>query len=188
MATAGDIKSGSVMRYKNDIWVVSEFQFVNPGKGSAFVRTKMKNVKTGKVVENTFKSNETVDFVEMDRKSIQFTYGDSDKMTFMDMKTYDEITIPKELIGSKVGLIKEGVELDGWFFEGACLSINLPKKVKLTVTEAPPAVKGDSSSGNVTKEVTLETGMKVQAPIFIKVGDILVLSTDDSKYVERYKQ
>lgn len=187
MASAGDIKNGVVMNYKNDIWFVDSFQHVNPGKGSAFVRAKLKNVKTGKVLENTFKSNETVEFVDMDRKNLQYTYNDGSVWHFMDSDTYDEITLTKEQLGEKAGLIKEGQEVDGWFYEGECLSINMPKKVTLEVVEAPPAVKGDSSSGNVTKEVTLETGYKVKAPIFIKKGEKIILSTDDGSYVERAK-
>lgn len=187
MAQAGEIKRDSVMRYKDAIWVVSDFQHVNPGKGSAFVRAKLKNVKTGKTLENTFKSNETVEFVSMDRKNIQYTYNDGSVWNFMDTDTYDEIQIEKDRLGEKVGLIKEGMEVDGWFYEGECLVVNMPKKVTLEVTEAEPAVKGDSSSGNVTKEVTLETGMKIQAPIFIKIGDKLVINVDKMEYVERAK-
>lgn len=187
MASVNDIKRDSVMRYKNEIWVVADFQHVNPGKGSAFVRAKLKNVKTGKALENTFKASESVEFVEMDRKNLQYTYNDGSVWHFMDTDTYDEISLTKEQLGEKAGLIKEGQEVDGWFYEGECLVINMPKKVTLKVVEAPPAVKGDSSSGNVTKEVTLETGMKVQAPIFIKEGDELILNTDDGKYVERAK-
>lgn len=187
MAQAGEIKRDSVMRYKNEIWVVSDFQHVNPGKGSAFVRAKLKNVKTGKALENTFKSNENVEFVSMDRKNIQYTYNDGETWNFMDTDTYDEITLSKEQLGEKAGLIKEGMIVDGWFYEGECLVVNLPKKVTLEVVEAEPAVKGDSSSGNVTKEVTLETGMKIQAPIFIKEGDKLVINTDKIEYVERSK-
>jgi len=187
MALAGEIKNGSVLHYKGDIWMVSSFQQVNPGKGSAFVRAKLKNVKTGKALENTFKTNEAVDFVEMDRKNLQYTYNDGSTWNFMDTDTYDEITLTKEQLGEKAGLIKEGQEVDGWFYQGECLSINMPKKVTLEVKEAQPAVKGDSSSGNVTKEVVLETGMRVQAPIFIKEGDKIILSTEDGKYVERFK-
>lgn len=186
MASAGEIKRDSVLRYKNEIWVVSDFQHVNPGKGSAFVRAKLKNVKTGKALENTFKSNETVEFVEMDRKNLQYTYNDGSTWNFMDTDSYDEITLSKEQLGEKAGLIKEGQEVDGWFYEGECLVINMPKKVTLEVVDAPPAVKGDTSN-NVTKEVTLETGYKVKAPIFIKTGDKLILSTEDGSYVERAK-
>jgi len=187
MASAGEIKRDSVLRYKNEIWVVSDFQHVNPGKGSAFVRAKLKNVKTGKALENTFKSNETVEFVEMDRKNLQYTYNDGSVWNFMDTDSYDEITLSKEQLGEKAGLIKEGQEVDGWFYEGECLIINMPKKVTLEVVDAPPAVKGDTSN-NVTKEVTLETGYKVKAPIFIKTGDKLILSTEDGSYVERAKE
>lgn len=187
MASVNDIKRESVLMFKGEPHLVVEFQHVNPGKGSAFVRTRLKNVKSGKVLENTFKSAESVDFVEMDRKTMQYTYSDGENLNFMDTSSYEEIVVPKERLGEKAGLIKEGQEVDGWFYEGECLSINLPKKVTLEVVEAPPAVKGDSSSGNVTKEVTLETGYKVRAPIFIKAGDKLILSTEDGSYVERAK-
>jgi len=185
MASVNDIKKDTVMRYKGDIWMVADFQHVNPGKGSAFVRAKLKNMKTGKSLENTFKASETVEFVEMDRKNLQYTYNDGSVWNFMDTDTYDEIALTKEQLGDKAGLIKEGQEVDGWFYEGECLTINMPKKVTLEVVEAEPAVKGDSSSGNVTKEVTLETGYKVRVPIFVKEGDRIILSTEDGSYVER---
>jgi elongation factor P len=185
MSSVNDIKKDSVIRFKGDAWMVTDFQHVNPGKGSAFVRTKLKNMKTGKVQDNTFKAAENVEFLELDRKSLQYTYNDGQNWYFMDASTFEEIFIPKERIEDKAGYLKEGMELDGWFLEGECLSVNLPRKITYKVVEATPAVKGDTSSGNVTKEVTLETGMKINVPIFIKQGDEIVVNTDEGTYVER---
>jgi len=184
MASVNDIKKESVLIFKGEPHVVIEFQHVNPGKGSAFVRTRLKNARTGKVFEQTYKSSESVDFVELDRKHLQYTYSDGGNWYFMDQDSFDEIFLSKEMLGEKTSYLKEGSEIDGFFYQGECLNVVLPKKVALEVKEAMPAVRGDSS-GNITKEVTLENGHKIQAPIFIKPGDKLVINTETGEYVER---
>lgn len=187
MPSVNDIGKDKVLMFKGEPHMVVEFQHVNPGKGSSFVRTRLKNARTGKVIENTYRAAESVDFVDLDRKKLQYTYNDGTNWHFMDQQTFDDVFVSKEVLGEKAGLLKEGQELDGWFYEGECLNVVLPKKLVLKVTEAYPAVKGDSS-GNITKEVTLETGHKVAAPIFIKVGDLLSINTETGEYVERANQ
>lgn len=184
MSTVNDISKESVLMFKGEPHVVVEFQHVNPGKGSSFVRTRLKNARTGKVFDNTYKAAESVDFVDLERRNLQYTYNDGSKWHFMDQASYEEVSIPKDVLAEKTNYLKEGQEIMGWFYEGECLNVVLPKKLVLEVTEAYPAVKGDSS-GNISKEVTLETGYKVQAPIFVKVGDKVSISTESGEYVER---
>jgi elongation factor P len=184
MPSVNEISKETVLMFKGEPHVVIEFQHVNPGKGSAFVRTRLKNARTGKVFENTYKSAETVEFVDLERRNLQYTYNDGTNWYFMDQATFEEVFIPKELLGDKVNYMKEGLEITGWFYQGECLNVVLPKKIVLKVTEAFPAVKGDSS-GNISKEVTLETGYKVGAPIFIKTGDLVSINTETGEYVER---
>lgn len=184
MASVNEISKDKVLMFKNEPHIVVEFQHVNPGKGSSFVRTRLKNARTGKVFEQTYKAAESVDFVDLDRKTLQYTYNDGTNWHFMDRETFDDVFIPKDVLGEKTNYLKEGQEIDGWFYGGECLNVVLPKKMVLKVTEAYPAVKGDSS-GNITKEVTLETGYKIAAPIFIKVGDLVSINTETGEYVER---
>ena len=187
MPSVNEISKESVVMFKDEPHIVVEFQHVNPGKGSSFVRTRLKNARTGKVFDNTYKAAESVEFVDLDRRNLQYTYNDKKNWSFMDQASYEEVSIPGEVLGDKVNYLKEGQEITGWFYNGDCLNVALPKKMVLKVTEAYPAVKGDSS-GNITKEITLETGYKVAAPIFIKVGDLVSINTETGEYVERANQ
>lgn len=180
-----DIKKDAYIMFKDGINNIVDFQHVNPGKGSAFVRTRLKNVETGKVLEHTFKSGEALEFVELDRANMQYTYKDADNYYFMDNASYEQYGIPVDLIGDKGGYIKEGQTVQVLLHNGRPLSIQLPMKLTFTVTEAMPAVKGDTSGGRVMKEVTLDTGMKIKVPIFIEQGEKVVVNTDNGEYVER---
>ncbi|WKZ28682.1 MAG: elongation factor P [Patescibacteria group bacterium] len=187
MPSVNEINKESVVMYKDEPHIVVEFQHVNPGKGGSFVRTRLKNARTGKVFENTYKAAESVEFVDLERRNLQYTYNDGKNWFFMDQASFEEIFIPKEVLAEKANYLKEGQEIQGFFYEGECLNVVLPKKMVLKVTEAFDAVKGDSS-GNITKEVTLETGYKIKVPIFIKEGDLLSINTDTGEYVERANQ
>lgn len=187
MPSVNDISKESVVMFKDEPHVVVEFQHVNPGKGSSFVRTRLKNARTGKVFENTYKAAESVEFVDLERRNLQYTYNDGKNWYFMDQASFEEVFIPKEVLGEKANYLKEGQEITGWFYEGECLNVVLPKKIVLKVTEAFDAVRGDSS-GNITKEVTLETGYKVKGPIFLKSGDLVSINTETGEYVERANQ
>jgi len=188
MAKANEISRGLILNFKNEPHLVVDFQHVNPGKGSAFVRSKLKALKTGKVVENTFKSDETVEFVEMERKKVQYLYGTPTEHTFMDMKSYEQFSVGPEVLGEYVQYLKEGIEVTILVDEnGVPITVDFPKKVTLKVTEAFEAVRGDSS-GNVQKEVVLENGLKIRAPMFIKDGDLVIVNTDTGAYVERAQE
>jgi elongation factor P len=184
MPSVNEINKESVLMYKDEPHIVVEFQHVNPGKGGSFVRTRLKNARTGKVVDVTYRAAETVEFVDLERRNLQYTYNDGKNWFFMDQGTFEEIFVPKEVLAEKANYLKEGQEISGFFYEGACLNVVLPKKMVLQVTEAFDAVRGDSS-GNITKEITLETGYKIKAPMFIKEGDKISINTDTGEYVER---
>ena len=188
MARANEISKGLVLNFKDEPHLVVDFQHVNPGKGAAFVRTKLKALKTGKVVENTFKSDEAVEFLEMERKKVQYLYGTPTEYTFMDMKTYEQFSIGADVVGEGAKYLKEGIEVSILVDEnGVPITLDLPKKVTLKVTESFPGVRGDTS-GNVQKEVTLENGLKVRTPMFIKEGDLVIINTDTGEYVERAQE
>lgn len=170
---------------KNEPHLVVDFQHVNPGKGGAFVRTRLKGLKSGKVLEQTFKADETVEFVEMERRKVQYLYGTPTEHTFMDMKTYEQFSVGAEVLGQYAQYLKDGLEIQLLVDEsGTPVTVDFPKKVTLKVTEAFEAVRGDSS-GNIQKEVVLENGLKLRAPMFIKENDLVVINTDTGEYVER---
>ncbi len=185
MADTSDLKRDSYIMFKEGINNVVDFQHVNPGKGSAFVRTRLKNVETGKVLEHTFKAGEALEFVDLDRSNMQYLYKDADNYYFMDNKSYEQYAIPADLIGEKGGYIKEGQEVQVLMHNSRPLSIALPMKLTFQVVEAMPAVKGDTSSGRVLKEVTLDTGLKIKVPIFVEQGEMVVVNTESGEYVER---
>jgi elongation factor P len=185
MATTSDIKKGVILKFKNEPWLVIEFQHVKPGKGGAFVRTKLKNIRDGKVVDNTFKTGETIEIEELERKKMKFLYTEGNNYYFMDPETYDQVSLPVEVIGDKAKFLKEDLDVDVVYHEGNPLTAELPIKIKYKVIEAPPAVKGDTASGSVTKTVVLENGLKLPVPIFIKEGDEIIVNTEKGEYVER---
>jgi len=171
--------------FKGAVHQVADFQHVNPGKGSAFVRSRLRNVQTGKVIENTFKVGESVETVDLERTNMQYLYSDDTGFHFMDNNTYEQLDISAELIGDKGQYLTEGQEVIVMMHEGRPLTVDIPKKLKFKVVEAMPAVKGDSAQGRVTKEVTLETGMKIQVPLFVEQGTVIVVNTETGEYVER---
>lgn len=188
MGDTTDIKKGAVIQHNNDLYVVADFKFVNPGKGAAFTKTKMKSITTGKNIEITYKSGETVDVVRVERQNVQYLYGSGETYSFMNNATYETLEVPADVIGDDVKYLKEGLEVIGVFHEGTIVSIQLPKKVEYTVKTAPPAVKGDTASGNVTKEIVLDNDLKVHAPIFIKEGEIILVNTETGEYGGRVQE
>jgi elongation factor P len=185
MADTTAIKKDAFIMFKDAVHQVADFQHVNPGKGSAFVRAKLRNVQNGKVIDNTFKVGESIETVDLERSNMQYLYSDDSGFHFMDNNTYEQTDISAELIGDKGGFLTEGQEVTVMMHNEQPLTVDLPKKLKLKVTEAMPAEKGDSAQGRVTKEVTLETGMKLAVPLFIKEGDVVVVNTESGEYVER---
>lgn len=182
MGDTTDIRKGAVVRHGGDLYVVSGFQFVNPGKGSAFTKTKMKSIASGKSIEITYKSGETVDTVQVEHVNMQFLYKNGDFCSFMNHATYETVDVNLETIGEDAQYLKEGIDVMAVMFEDRVVAIELPKKITYKVVEAPPAVRGDSAGGNVTKEVVLDNGLKVQAPIFIKEGEEILVNTETGEY------
>lgn len=185
MPSPNELRKGTVIRYDGDLWVVVDFQRVSPGKGSSFVRTKIKSMKTGKVVENNFKSSETLEFEDVQYKKMQYLFNDGTLFTFMDNQTYEQIAMGRDDIGDDVKYLKEGIEVTIVMHGDVPLTIQLPMKIQYKVTETEPAVKGDTASGNVQKDAVVDNGMKIRVPIFVAEGDEVMVSTDDGSYVER---
>jgi len=182
MGDTTDIRKGAVIQHNNDLYVVTFFQFVNPGKGAAFTKTKMKSITTGKSIEITYKSGESVDTVQVEHVNMQYLYKSGDFYSFMNQSTYETVDVSADTLGDDARYLKEGLEVVMLMHEGAVAAMDLPKKITYKVTHAPPAVKGDSAGGNVTKEVELENGLKVQAPIFIKEGEEIIVNTETGEY------
>lgn len=184
MISPSEFKNGTAIKFKEETWVIVDFQHVNPGKGSSFVRTRLKNLKSNKVVEHTFKVVEKVEEADVSYKHMQFLYADDSTCNFMDNNTYEQVSIDKELIGDKAKYLLEGSEVDVVFVAESPVNINLPKKMDYKVTEAPDGVKGDSAT-NATKTVVLENGLNVFVPLFIKEGETIRINTETGDYVER---
>lgn len=185
MSSPSEIKKGVVILQNGDPWVVTEFQHINPGKGAAFVRTRIKNAKTGKTLETTYKMSETISLVEMEYRNMQYLYHDNTGYTFMDNATYDQLTMSDEEVGDDGKYLIEGMELMMSIYDGKAIAMQLPRKMKFTVVETMPAVKGDTASGNVTKEAKTNNGFTIRVPIFINEGEEVIVNTDDGSYVER---
>ena len=168
-----------------ELWLCIDFQRVSPGKGSSFVRTRMKNLRTGKVIENNFKSAENLTFEDVQYKRMQYLYNDGNLYTFMDNTSYEQVSIGKMEIEESIPFLKEGLEVTVVMHNGNPISITLPQKIQYTITYAEPAVKGDTASGNVMKEAELDNGMKVKVPAFISTGEEILVNTDTGLYTER---
>ena len=188
MATTADIRNGLVIMFNNDLYAVVEFQHVKPGKGPAFVRTKLKNVKTGKVVDNTFSSGHKIDIQRVERRPYQFLYSDDMGYNFMHNETFEQIPIPKDLINAPQ-LLKEGENVEVVFHAETetPLICELPVHVVLEVTYTEPGVKGDTASSTSLKPATIETGATVNVPLFVEQGEKIKVDTRDNSYVERVK-
>lgn len=187
MANVSEIKKGMVVNWKNDLWTIGEFQHVSPGKGSAFTRIKLKNINNGKVVENTFKATESLDFVDVIKKNMQFLFDDGMGFTFMDTHSYEQVSIDRDVMGVDSKYLKEGLEVVISMHGDKPVTVELPRKVEYTVDQTEPAVKGDTVSGNVLKDATMKNGLTVRVPIFITQGDKILVNTESGDYSERVK-
>jgi elongation factor P len=185
MASPNDIKKGTVIKMDNGLWLVVEFQRVSPGKGSSFVRTRVKNLSTGKVVEHSFKSAETLEFEDVQYKKMQYLFNDGVLYTFMDNQSYEQVQVGKDDIGDDVKFFKEGLEVTIVMHGEKALTVDLPKKLTYTVVYTEPAVKGDTAAGNVSKEAELDNGLKVRVPIFVGTGDVITINSEDASYSDR---
>lgn len=185
MADTTAIKKGVVIRHQGQLYIVSDFSFVNPGKGSAFFKTKLKGLSIDKGLEITYKSGETIDVVEVYRTSMQYLYKTGEVYSFMNQDSFETVEIPSGVLGDDAKFLKEGLVVIVATHEDTPVAVQLPKKITYAVKTAPPAVKGDSASGNVTKEIELENGLTVQAPIFIKEGENVIVDTETGDYDSR---
>lgn len=183
--TTSDIRKGAVIRHNGNLYVVVDFQHVNPGKGAAFTRTRMKELSTGKVIEITYKSGEAIDIVSVDFRTMQYLYKTGDNYAFMNTSTFEQVEMNGELVTDEAKYLKEGLEVILGLFEEQPVCMQLPKKIQYKVVEAPPAVRGDSAGGNVTKEIVLDNGLHVHAPIFIKEGEEVLVNTETGEYSAR---
>jgi elongation factor P len=184
MINVNDFKTGVTIEFDGKIFQVMEFQHVKPGKGSAFVRTKLRNLRSGAVIDHTFNSGIKVKKAHIEKSSMQYLYSMGNVYAFMNMETYEQIEIPTESIKAQIKFLVENMEVEVVTFEGEILGVNLPEKVELEVTESAPGVKGDTAS-NATKDATLETGITIRVPLFVNQGDRIIVSTNDGKYVSR---
>lgn len=187
MADTSDFRNGLIIKFKSDPYVIVEFQHVKPGKGGAFVRTSLKNLKTGRVLDNTFRSGESVEVVRVERRKYQYLYRESAGLVLMDNETYEQITVQEQLFGDGVNYLKEGTEVE-LLLDNAeqIISVEIPIFVNLSVSETEPGFKGDTAS-NTLKPAILETGAKINVPLFINEGDLLKVDTRTGGYVERVK-
>jgi elongation factor P len=182
--TSNDIKNGSVLNLDGQLWTVTKFQHVKPGKGPAFVRTTIKNVLSGKIVDRTFNAGMKMDFETVDNRNLQYSYEDGDSFVFMDMTTYEQTNIPKDLVGDQDKYLLEGTDCIVSFHDGTPLSVELPASVILTVTHTEPGVQGNRSNAG-TKPATVETGAEIQVPLFVGEGEKVKVDTRDGSYLGR---
>ena len=184
MADTTDFRNGFTMLIDGAIFSIAEFQHVKPGKGSAFVRTKLKNMKTGAVLDRTFRSGDKVDEVRLEKREMQYLYSEGDTYYFMDLDNYEQTPVERDVIGDGAGLLKESENAYLLVAREEVIGVDLPNFVTLAVTHTEPGIKGDTATGAV-KSATLETGYVVQVPLFINQGDTLKIDTRTGDYVER---
>lgn len=184
MISSNDFRTGVTIELDGSVWRVVEFLHVKPGKGAAFVRTKLKNAQTGSVVERTFRAGETVPQANLEKRNMQHTYKDGDQFVFMDMETYEETQLTESQIGSTVKYLKEGMDANVVRWNETVIEVELPNSVVLEVTETDPGVKGDTATGG-TKPAIVETGAQVMVPLFISIGERIKIDTRNDSYLGR---
>lgn len=185
MASTADFRNGMVLQIDNGLWAIAYFQHVKPGKGGAFVRTKLKNVLTGAVVERTFRSGEKVTDVRLHRRPVTYSYGDGDLFYFMDDQTFDLIPLTHDVIGDdQLKYLKENMPCEGLVHDDRVISVELPNFVELAISQTEPGLKGDTAQG-ATKPARLETGAVIQVPLFLEEGEVVRVDRREDKYITR---
>jgi len=188
MADTSDFRNGQIIKFKNSLFTIVEFQHVKPGKGGAFVRTTLKNLRTGRILENTFRSGESIEFVRVERRKFQYLYREVNGLVLMDNDSYEQITIAEKFFGDGQRFIKEGKEVEALIDDNdEIVTIELPVFVTLKVINTEPGFKGYTAT-NVLKPAVLETGVTVNVPLFIEKGEIIKVDTRNGEYVERVKK
>lgn len=184
MADTSDFRNGMTIRYKGNLWSIVEFQHVKPGKGGAFVRTKLKNVETGRVIDETFRAGQRIEEVRLERRNYQFLYQDGEFLTFMNTENYEQVSLPKESLGDVPLYIKESDTCQVLLHEGQPLIVEAPLTVELEVKQTDPGFRGDTAQGG-TKPAVMETGLMVQVPLFIEEGEVIKIDSRTGKYLGR---
>ena len=184
MFNVNDIKNGMTILFEDNIFTVLEFSHVKPGKGAAFVQAKLKNLRSGSIVEKTFNSSMKLERAMIQKTDMQYLYSTGDSFNFMNMETYEQIEIPAKNMGDDALFLKENLNVIITFYEGEVLGIILPDKIEYKITKTEPAVKGNTTN-NATKDATIETGLNIRVPLFIEEGESVLVSTNDGKYVSR---
>ncbi len=184
MVTAGDFKNGITIEYENGIWQIIEFQHVKPGKGAAFVRTKLKNIISGGVIENSFRPTEKFEEARIDRVNMQYLYNDGDLYYFMDQDTFEQISLTADQIGDSLKFVKENEVVKICSHKGNVFSVEPPLFVELAITATEPGFKGNTATG-ATKPATVETGAQIAVPLFVNEGDVVKIDTRTGEYLSR---
>jgi elongation factor P len=184
MVTAGDFKNGITLEYDGNICQIIEFQHVKPGKGAAFVRTKLRNIISGGIVETSFRPTEKFPLARIERKDMQYLYGDDDFYNFMDVETYDQISLTKESVGDALKFVKENEMCKVCSHNGNVFAVEPPLFVELEITDTEPGFKGDTATG-ATKPAIVETGAKVMVPLFVEIGNVIKIDTRTGEYLSR---
>ena len=185
-STTADFRNGMVIRYNNELWTLVEFHHVSPGNWRAFVRTRLKNLRNGRVIEQRFRAGEDIDEVRVEHQSWQFLYVDGEEYIFMNTETYDQQPIAKEMLGDAIKFLKEGDVVEMLVDDDKIIAVEVPNFVELEVVSAEPGVRGDTAN-NVTKPATLETGATVNVPLFVNPGEKIRVDTRTGQYVERVR-
>jgi len=186
MITTNDLRPGTCFIYDNQLWKITEFQHVKPGKGPAFVRVKQINIKTGAIVERTYRAGEKIEDVRVENREMQYLYHDGTNYVFMDNETYEQYSINEALIGDNSGYLLENTKSTVTIHDGEVLDVVPPKFLEVKITKTDPGVKGDTAQGG-TKPATIESGATIMVPLFINEGEIIKVDTRDGRYVERVK-
>ncbi len=186
MFSTSDFRKGLKIEFKGDPYIIVDFLHVKPGKGGAFVRTKIKNLITGRVLDETFRSGEKVGRPDLEERNMQYLYKDTDGFCFMDNSSYEQLFLDEDHVGDSANFLKENIDVNVLLYKGKPIGLDLPTTVNLLVTQSDPGLKGDTASG-ATKPATLETGLTIQVPLFINEGDILKIDTRTGEYIERAK-
>ena len=184
MVSAGDFKNGLTVEIEGNVFQILEFQHVKPGKGAAFVRTKLKNIINGGVVEKTFRPTEKFENAHIDRKEMQYLYNDGDLYYFMDTETYDQIAVNNDTVGDSLKFVKENENVKLSYYQGSVFAIEPPLNVELEITETEPGFKGDTATG-ATKPAIVETGAQVMVPLFVESGEKIKIDTRTGDYLSR---
>ncbi|KPB05169.1 MULTISPECIES: elongation factor P [Bacillaceae] len=184
MISVNDFRTGLTIEVDNGIWRVMDFQHVKPGKGAAFVRSKLRNLRNGAIQEKTFRAGEKVAKAQIDNRKMQYLYANGDMHVFMDNESYDQLELPSAQIEYELKFLKENMEVAIMMYQSETLGVELPNTVELKVAETEPGIKGDTASGG-SKPAVMETGVTVNVPFFVNEGDVLIINTTDSSYVSR---